>query len=230
MQIRNAIVAGLAIGAGATAAQASGVIISEILGSTSGSDAEFIELVNTGAAPVDISNWSIELWDSDTGGSFGSADASSPYFVPAGTILGPGGTFTFGNSNAETFFGAIFDESLPANAVENSSYTAVLADAGSSLVEAIFVTDGDAGDAANRGGTPITADFTVGPDGSFLPAGFYRIGGPKGTSTELLNFSTGDLNDGTLAGGTPGFNQVPTPGALALAGIAGLAMGRRRRA
>lgn len=223
----KSIIAAASIAALAGAANAQ-ITISEVLGSTSSTDWEFIELANVGGAPVDISGWSIELWDSDDGGSFGGADAASPYVVPGGTILNPGSVFTFGNSLAASGYGfGLFDESLPGNAIENSSYTMVLADALSNAVESIFVTDGDAGDAANRAGAPITADLTVGPDGPFLPAGFYRTDAVGGFG--LLNFSTSDLNNGTLEGGTPGVFQIPTPGAVALLGVAGLAGIRRRR-
>ncbi len=231
----KSIIAAASIAALAGAAHAN-VLISEVLGSTGGSDWEFIELANTGAAPVDISGWAVELWDSDDTAGFGDADGGSPYAVPGGTILNPGDVFTFGNSIAASNYGpALFDASLPANAIENSSYTIVLADTLSVAMDAIFVTDGDAGDSANRAGVPIIPSLTVGPDGSFLPAGFYRTDTVGGFG--LLNFSTpgfGDspddeLNNGQLNGGTPGVYQIPTPGAAALLAVAGLAGIRRRR-
>lgn len=223
----KSIIAAAGIVALAGAANAN-VVISEVLGSTSSTDWEFIELANTGAAPVDISGWTIELWDSDDGGTFGGSDAGSPYIVPAGTVLNQFDVFTFGGALAASGYGpAAFDAALPSNAIENSSYTIVLTDALSNPLESIFVTDGDPGDLANRSGTPIVADITVGPDGPFLPAGFARTDLSGGFT--LLNFQTSDLNDDTLEGGTPGIYQIPTPGAAALLGLAGLAGVRRRR-
>jgi hypothetical protein len=73
---------------------APGVIrINEILGSTSGVDAEFIELFNTTSAPIDISGWSLNLFDSDAGSQFGLPDGGSPYVIPSGTILKSGAIF-----------------------------------------------------------------------------------------------------------------------------------------
>jgi MYXO-CTERM domain-containing protein len=230
----KSIIASAAVVALAGAANAQ-VVVSEVLGSTGGTDWEFIELANIGGSSVDISGWTIELWDSDDTASFGGADAASPYVVPASTTLGAGDVFTFGNGQAASNYGpGLFDASLPSNAIENSSYTLILTDALSNPIESIFVTDGDPGDQANRSGTPITPDLTFGPDGPFLPAGFYR---DANLDPQLLNFSTpgfGDspddeLNNGQLNGGTPGFNQIPTPGAAALLAVAGLAGVRRRR-
>jgi MYXO-CTERM domain-containing protein len=221
------------------------VVISEVLGSTSGSDWEFIELVNLGGAPVDISGWSIELWDSDAGAQFGTLDAASPYTVLAGTTLAPGEAWVIGNTRAfdgdpagnadgyndgignESFNGVDFFRTQPFgdNSIENSSYTVVLADAGSTNVDSWFFSDGGAGDLPNRAGVVFVPGFIAPLDGTFLAAGAYRVG----TSLSLLNFGQNDLNNGTLAGGTPGYNQIPAPGALAIAGLAGLVASRRRR-
>ncbi|MCZ6817448.1 MAG: lamin tail domain-containing protein [Planctomycetota bacterium] len=96
------------------------IVINEVLGSTTSFDTEYIELFNTGPAPVDISGWEIELWDSDAE-NFGGADAASPYFVPASTTLNVGDYFLFANALAEAAFNVTADELLPSNSIENSS-------------------------------------------------------------------------------------------------------------
>lgn len=242
----KSIIAASAIVALAGAANGQ-VLISEVLGSTGGADAEFIELGNFGGAAVDISNWEIELWDSDDGGGFGGADGATPYVVPAGTILNPGEVFTFGNSvaggnfyaapNATSFNGQPFnfDAGLPGNAIENSSYTIILADAIGTAVDSAFVSDGDAGDVPNRAGAAFVPALNIPQDGSFVQSGWYRSDFSGGIG--LLNFTSPgfnngspELNDGTLEGGTPGiFQAIPAPGSVALAGLAGLAGLRRRR-
>ena len=208
-------VAGIAGGAQAA------VVINEVLGSTTSTDTEFIELYNTGGAAVDISGWSIELWDSDAGAAFGTPDAASPYVIPGGTLLAPGGYYLMSNATADAAFGVTGDFLLPANAIENSSYTMILKDAGLASVNSAFVWDSGVGDAANDAGTLITPDISFGPDGTFLPAGFYRVG--DGSSTlAILEF-----DPIPAPSATPGYANLPAPSALALLGIAGIA--RRRR-
>ncbi len=237
-------IAALLVVAGAANGQ---VVISEVLGSTSSTDWEFMELINLGAAPVDISGWSLELWDSDAGAAFGTLDAASPYVVNPGTVLAPGQVWVIGNATAfdgggpnpdgydngsgnESYAGVDFfrNQALPANAIENSSYTVVLADAGLTLQDSWFFPDSDinvSGDLPNRAGVVIAPNYVAPLDGgTFLAAGAYLQSG----TLNLLSFSS--LNDGTLAGGTPGYNQIPAPGAFALAGLAGLVTSRRRRA
>lgn len=233
----------LAICAGAAHGQ---VVISEILASTSGSDWEFIELVNLGNAPVNIGGWSIELWDSDSGAQFGTLDAASPYTVTAGTIIPAGGVWVIGNTRAfdgdaagnpdgyddgtgnESYAGVNFfrTQSFGDNSIENSSFTAVLADGALAVKDSWYITDGGVGDLPNRAGVAFAPSFSFGPDGTFLPAGAFRVG----NGLNILNFNQVDLNNGTLAGGTPGYNQIPAPGAIALTGMAILSAGRRRRA
>lgn len=199
------------------------VVINEVLGSTTSSDTEFIELYNAGAAAVDLTGWSIELWESDfvvPGVPPASQDGASPYAL-SGSIA-PGGYLLLSNALADTAFGVTGDILLPSNSIENSSYTMLLKDAGASIVNSVFVTDGGAFDAANDGTSVITPDLTVGPDGSFLPAGFYRVGDGSAT-TALLEFSPIPA-----ASATPGAANLPEPASLALIGLGGLAMFRRR--
>jgi hypothetical protein len=206
-----------------SAAQAD-IVINEVLGSTTGSDAEFVELYNTGSSAVDIGGWQIELWDSDTGSAYGGADAASPYVIASGTMISAGGFFLFANEQTQNDFSVTADFLLSANSIENSSYTMILKNASLSTINSIFVTDGGAGDAANDAGTAITPDLTVGPDGAYIPAGFYRTT-DGADAIELQDFS--DYRDT----GTPGtMNAVPVPAAAWLlgSGLIGL-IGIRRK-
>ncbi|MEM1011658.1 MAG: lamin tail domain-containing protein [Planctomycetota bacterium] len=208
----------------ASQAQAN-IVINELLGSTSGSDWEFIELFNAGVSPVDISGYTVTLYDADDGGT----DGGSPYVVPDATTLGAGEFFLFANPLATTGFSVVPDVTLPANAVENSPYTVLLEDSAGGNVYSVLVTDGTDALGANEAGTPIVADLTAGPDGTFLPAGFFlEVDG--GSTAGFLEFGTGNLTGGAGAGGSPGFsNVIPEPTSIAVLGMAGLAALRRRR-
>ncbi len=211
----------LALVAAAGAANAD-VLVNEVVGSTTGGDVEFIELYNTGASAIDLTGWSIELWDSDidAGGSgFGGADGTAPYAL-SGSIAA-GGYWTIANGETASQIGFTGDAFFGNNSIENSSYTLILRDGMGNIANSIFFNDGDAGDQANDAGAAITADVTVGPDGSFLPAGFYRFGDGSDI-IELHNFS--DFTDYT-----PGAANVPAPAGLAIAGLGLIAAGRRRR-
>lgn len=164
------------------------VVINEVLGSTTGADSEFIELFNPGPGPAAIGGWQVELWDSDSGTSFGGADGGSPYAVPAGVTLEAGQFFLFANARAQSTYNVTADVVLPDNAIENSSYTLALRNAFGDLIETLFVSDGGDSDLPNLAGSLITPDLSIGPDGSFLPAGFTRV--PDGGSQlALLEFS-----------------------------------------
>jgi len=181
------------------------IVVNEVLGSTTGEDTEYVELHNRGTDPIDIGGWRIELWDSDAGSGFGRADGGSPYTVPAGTTIASGGHFLLANELTRSTFGVAADVSLPADAIENGSYTIVLSDATGMRVDTIFVTDGDTDDAANIAGDAITADLSIGPNGAFLPAGFTRE--PDGGGTlALLEFSPVPAPSGTPTG-----NAAPPP-------------------
>ena len=66
-----------------------GVVINEVIGSTTGGDTEFIELFNNCTTPIDISGWVIEEVESDPGASNGTIEDS--WTIPAGFTLGPSG-------------------------------------------------------------------------------------------------------------------------------------------
>lgn len=198
------------------------VVVNEVVASTTGQDPEFIELYNTGASAVDLTGWSLELWDSDidAGGSgFGGADGSAPYSV-SGSIAA-GGYWTIANGEAASQLGFVGDAFFGNNSIENSSFTLILRDGGGSIVNSIFFSDGGVGDQANDAGAAITADVTVGPDGSFLAPGFYRSGDG---SDNIVQHDFSDFSDYT-----PGAANVPAPAGLAIAGLGLIAAGRRRR-
>lgn len=210
----------LALAASANAA----IVINEVLGSTTGTDSEFIELYNTGGSAMNIGGWRIELWDSDSGASFGGADGGSPYIIPSGTILNPGDYYVMANTTFNTFYNvAVVDQVIQENAIENSSYTIILKDAALTAIDSFFVTDGGASDQPNDAGAPhVPISGTVGPDGSNLPAGFYRVGDGNATIA-LLEFSPQPAPSAT-----PGTPNIPEPASLVLVGLGALGLLRRR--
>ena len=206
----------------ATGIASADVVVNEVVGSTTSSDVEFIELYNTGAAAVDLTGWTIELWDSDfdAGGSgFGGSDGTAPYNV-SGSIAA-GGYWTIANGVAASELGFVGDAFFGNNSIENSSYTLILRDGGGSVVNSIFFFDSDVGDQANDAGTVITPDITVGPDGTFLAPGFYRAGDG---SDNIVRLDFSDFSDYT-----PGAANLPAPAGLAAMGLGLIAAGRRRR-
>ena len=191
------------LAAGPVAGAHADVVVNEVLGSTAGADAEYVELYNAGDAAADVGGWSVELWESDAGDRFGEADAASPYTVPAGTTIPAGAHFLFANDAAAAAFGLSPDAPLPADAIENGSYTLVLRDANGDVLQVFFVTDGDTDDAANVTGSLVTPDRIFGPDGTFLPPGFTRTS-DGAADFALLGFAVGDPSQTPTTSGAGG--------------------------
>jgi len=206
----------VAAGAAAGAARAD-VVVNEVLGNTEGVDAEYIELYNRGDGAVDIGGWTVTLYDGDAGDGFGATDGASPYTVPAGSVLAPGGFFLFANDTAQRVFTVQADASLPENAIENGAYTLVLGDAGGALLESYFLTDGGEGAAANVAGEPITADRSVGPDGRFVPPGFTRTA-DGADDVAVLPFGVPDPMQTPRSGSDAG---TPVPATVTIMAIQG---------
>ena len=196
------------------------VVINEVLGSTTSTDTEFVELYNGGASAVSLDGWSIELWDSDsTSSGFGGADGFQVLDL-SGFSIDAGGYFLAANDTFNQFLTANVDLAFADNGIENGSYTIILKNNGVA-VNTILVSDDDG--VANEAGVAVTPDLSIGPDGSFLPAGFYRVGDGSDTLA-LLEFSPRPAPSAT-----PGAANIPAPAALAVLGLGGIAAGRRRR-
>lgn len=164
----------------------SDVVLNEALINTTGTDTEFFELYNNSGATVDIREWEVVVYDSDDGET-GLELASVEIPLDAAGSLDSGAFFLIGD---DAFVAAFPDATpglqVPSIGTPGGSQTLALFDAAGNLVYTVLFDDGDG--EANVGGAPVTADATVGPDGSFLPAGF-RFLADGGGIVEFLEFS-----------------------------------------
>lgn len=210
--IRASIVAATLLAAAgvpavSSAATGDDVLLNEILVSTSGADSEYMELFGTpGFALQGLSVIGVEA---DAGQApvvdfrydFGSAD-----------VIGDNGFLLIGNDLVQATYGVTPDIDIPQNAFENSSATyalvataSIVPDGASVVLDAVHLSDAD-NDPALLGAP------SVGPDGSFLPAGVGRVADGVDTDTsgdwEVLSFgNSSPPNTPTSGGGEP----EPTP-------------------
>src|SRR5262245_9099967 len=117
------------------------VVINEIVYDDHDADThEFVELYNAGAAPVDISGWTVECGDSPTAcqvsctaGCAETTNNNPDFTIPAGTILAPGGYWVLGNpSNVPNV-----DQPIAVEALENDEEWIVLRDGTGAVVDAV---------------------------------------------------------------------------------------------
>lgn len=151
------------------------LVINEVLGSTTSSDTEFVELF--GEPGASLEGLSIIVVESDAGASNGTIDRRFDF--EAGDAIGDNGFFLLGNdSEVVDDFGVTPNKIIADNFIENSSYTLALVETASLsgstvtgaevVIDAVGVSDGGAGDSFFFG-APV-----IGPDGTFLPAGVRR--------------------------------------------------------
>jgi len=216
------------IGAAFPTLCAASPILNEVVGSTRGTDAEFIELYGTADTP--LNDLSIIVVESDDRASNGTIDWRFDF---GGTdVVGDNKFFLLGTSLIPGLYGISPNVIIPTNSIENSSYTIALIQTssisgttigGSEIVlDALGVTDGE------------TSDFfffdapVIGPDGAFLPAGGRRIVDGVDTDT-AADWTFSDFANGPSNTPTPGTYAVPLPGTLALlvAGLMGLQFRRK---
>lgn len=195
-------------------AAAQNPVINEVLGSTTGSDSEYVELY--GAVGTPLGGLSIIVVESDDQSNNGAIDFRID--LGADARIGDNGFFLLGNTTAAAQYGVTPNLELPANAIENSSYTIALIETDSisgtvatdsiTIIDAVGVTDGE------------TAAFfafdapVVGPDGTFLPAGVIRAQDGVDTDT-AADWILADFNNGSPPNSpTPGTGfEPPAPGA-----------------
>ena len=199
------------------------IVLNEVLGSTTGTDSEYVELFGTPGAS--LAGLSVIVVESDAGASAGAIDFRAD--LEAGTALGGNGFFLLANDTAAQTYGVAPDAAIGENSIENSSYTIALVETaslsggavtGSEVVlDAVGVTDGGADDAFAFG-APV-----VGPDGPFLPAGVGRVEDGADTDAaadfEILSFTNASPpntptpasgGDGGGGGGEGSIDDEPT--------------------
>ncbi|MGC9417981.1 MAG: ExeM/NucH family extracellular endonuclease [Rhodovulum sp.] len=180
------------------------LVINEVVGSTTGADVEYIELV--GAPGTALDGLSLIVVESDAGTSTGAIDFQ--YDFETGDMIGENGFLLLGNASVAATYGVTPNIIIPDNSIENSSYTIALVETASitgttvtgteTVIDSVGVTDGDEGDFFAFD-APV-----VGPDGSFLPAGAFRV--EDGVDTD----SSGDFGISSF-GNDPTVN-TPTAG------------------
>lgn len=196
---------GLALVAPGALAVAVDVKINEVLGSTSGTDVEYIELFGTPGAS--LAGLSIIVVESDAGSSNGAIDKQID--LPSDAAFGSNGFYLIGNSLVTTQYGVTPNLEMSNNSIENSSYTIALVETSSiggsavggneDVLDSVGVTDGGATDSFFFG-APV-----IGPDGGFLPAGARRVVDGVDTDT-IADWTFSDFNLGP--------DNTPTAGSV----------------
>ncbi|MFQ5516304.1 MAG: hypothetical protein ACE5E8_01920 [Acidimicrobiia bacterium] len=201
----GALVAGLIPAVSAAAATGDPVLLNEVFVSHTGTDdTEYVELI--GDAGFSLDGLSLIAVESDDITSHGAIDYRLDFGVA--DVIGANSYYLIGNPDGlAANYGVVPNVAIGANTFENSSATYALVETASIVgsdatgaevvVDAVALTDGDAGDTFWFG-APV-----VGPDGSFFPAGARRD--PEGIDTDsaadwvIADFNLG--SDNTPAGG-----------------------------
>ncbi len=193
------------------------LVINEVLGSTTGTDSEYIELF--GEAGASLGGLSVIVVESDDQESNGAIDFRLDF--DAGDAIGQNGYFLAANATAAATYGVTPDIEIDANAIENSAYTIALVETaslsgdvvtGSEVVlDAAGVTDGE-GPESFAFAAPV-----VGPDGTFLPAGIGRVEAgvdtDRASDFEILSFSNASPPNSPTAGTSGDDGGEPGAGA-----------------
>ena len=183
MGIRRSIV-GLALavvvlaGAAPALTSSNGVVISEFRfrGPAGGND-EYVELMNAGSGPVDISAWALQGCSSTTGA------ASARATVPAGVTLQAGEHYLFTNNNAT----GPYSGSVPGDRTYATGFTdgagARIVDASATVIDGVSGTLTAASEC--REGTGISGMPTTNGDQSYER----KSGGTQDTNDNATDFT-----------------------------------------
>ncbi|NNC75045.1 MAG: ExeM/NucH family extracellular endonuclease [Acidimicrobiia bacterium] len=177
------------------------VVINEIVVSTSGADVEYVEFYGTPELTLDglsLVGYEADVESSGLGGIDTRID-----FGP-GDALGTNGFFLAGVSSVIVEYGVMPDLEIPDNTFENSSATYALVDTASLETEDLIVLDGVHLTDGDNDPSLLAEAPSVGPDGSFLPAGARRVEDGVDTDTSA-DWVISDF-------GVPGPNNTPTAG------------------
>lgn len=203
------------------------VLISEILYNEVGGDTtgEFVEVWNTGATPVDLSGY--KVGDEETQG--GDSEAGGMWQFPEGTTLNPGQVFTVTPSAARFFevYGTRPSFELIGNDPEVPEMRPYLAwvdppennNSANGSDQALLLGPDDAIADTVSWGNPSAFDPGLASDEADGQS--YERVGPIDTDT-AADWQLGNPS-------SPGVAPVPEPAGLAVLGVAGLAVLRRRR-
>ncbi|MEM8691459.1 MAG: choice-of-anchor I family protein [Pseudomonadota bacterium] len=205
------------------------IVINEVLQSTVGTDVEFIELF--GMAGASLAGLSLVAFN---GNAAEAGDLNLRIDFTPDDVLGENGFLLIGTDSVFDTFGVTPDISISNNTFENDSEVfalvqtdtlvvedeTVIDDEGTVVVDAVASVNGD-GDLVNFFDAPA-----VGPDGTFLPAGFKRIEDGVDTDTaedfEFTDFLLGTDPDATNPLSTPVAGAiVPPPTDLTIMEIQG---------
>jgi len=183
------------------------VVINEVE-SNGGTPGDWVELKNTGATPLDITGW-----------TFIDGDAThTPYTLPAGSVIAPGGYFVIeeaqfgfglGSADSANFAnagGAVVSYSWAAHALVSWGRCP---DGTGALADTIASTKG----AANACGSPVMINEVESSGGT--PGDWVELYNPSGTAADISGFTFRDSDD---AGGyvIPAGTVVPALGFLVL--------------
>ncbi len=202
-----------------SAATGDDVLINEVLASTTGSDVEYIELFGTPGFSLDgLSLIGVEADDQSSRGNidfrfdFGLFD-----------VIGSNGFHLVGN---ELVFGAYAvqpDTAIDTNSLENSSSTYALVPTTALPGDGSLPADGDVLDSVHLTDDDLDPSFfgapSVGPDGSFFPAGAGRLANGVDTDT-AADWAIGDFFIGSDNTPTAG-GEVAEPTAATIMEIQG---------
>ncbi len=179
-------------------------MINEVLGSTTGTDVEYVELY--GVPGSSLAGLSLIVVESDDQPSNGAIDFR--YDFETCDEIGSNRFFLVGTSSVANRYGVTPDREIGTNSIENSSYTIALVEteslSGSTVtdaevvLDALGVSDGGASDSFFFG-APV-----IGPDGPFLPAGGRRIidgvDWDIAADWDFADFNLGEANTPTASG------------------------------